>query len=192
MEGVKKYSKVAAIISLLLIPVAILFDCGGRGAQWPLLTLVAPVVLLVLFLVFFGFLDKAGKPYHSISVLGLVTFSALLLSDLLVIAGYFIYNYLHKGTMEITVASGVLNYVYYILLLVTFLLLQARFKEQPLLRAITILFPLVMIGLFAYGLVNVASAQSPLNEYLRATVPFLMAAVFFFVFSISKSNTIVP
>lgn len=192
MERVKKYSKVAAIISLLLIPVAILFDCGGRGAQWPLLTLLAPVALLILLLCFFYLLNKADKSFRTAAVWGISACSIQLLSKLLTIVAFLLYNYFHKSNVGVSMASGVLIYVFYILLLGAFLYLQDRFKKQPLLRSITILFPLVLIGLFAYGLVNVASVQAPLNEYLRATVPYLMSAVFFFVYSISKSNTIAP
>ena len=141
MERVKSFSKVSAIVSLLLIAVAIMFDCGGRGSRWPLLTLVAPVTLSLLFVIYFSLLNKAGKPYHSLSILGIVAFFARLLSQLLVCATYCVYNYLHKDTLGISMASGFLNYVHYILLLVTFLLLQVRFKQNPFLRAVTILFP---------------------------------------------------
>ena len=191
MEIVKRYSKVAAIISLLLIPLAILFDCGGRGTKWPLLTLLAPIVLEILFLCLFCLLNKADQSFRTPSVLGIVTFSTRLLSQFLLVFAFILHNYLHRSNVGVTMASGTLMWVYYIVLLVSFLLLQSRFKKQAFLRTVTILLPLVLIGLFAISFVNSAKSTTPLYEYLRSTIPFAMAAVFFYAFSVSNNNTIV-
>lgn len=179
MDKLKHFSKNAAIISILLVIIAYLFECAGLGLYWAPLTTLAPIVLQVLFVVFFCRLYQLDEKYRVASIIGILASSARLINQALAIINFCIYNYLHCGTVTLTMIGGLLIYVYYLLLLISFMILQKKFSSDSNLRAITILLPVLLIGFFVLSMMTTGAKM---NDYFRCTIPYIVSSAFFFLF----------
>lgn len=183
MEKITNYSKVAAIISIVLIAATIVMHFSPDFAKTHTMMTLAPfITFAVVCTIFFAMLMKADNKFVSAAMIGVIAYSLKIIQGLLMITMYLVYKYTQAKMQTLFVIEGAVIYIFYLLLFISFFLLSTKLKGQNILKATSILFPIISLAAFLF---NMISGES---TFIADFLPFVGATFFFISFYSTFKN----